>query len=158
MSRPEFNWEYSHGGNLAQQSPYRQSLSADAGGGRQWLHSNQAQTQAFMDASPRMSNHPQSSPSDPFSGYNQSIMNQYSNYKPNYGSSQIESMVQNPTPSPGYNRSMGMSEFSNSGMQNNGLGGGMSSRSRRGRLAGGFAGRNGLNDHHLPQAHQGSWF
>lgn len=52
-------------------------------------------------------------------------------------------MVQNPTPSPGYNRSMGMSEFSNSGMQNNGLGGGMSSRSRRGRLAGGFAGRNG---------------
>ncbi|KAH8324352.1 hypothetical protein KR074_005985 [Drosophila pseudoananassae] len=159
MSRPEFNWEYSHGGNLAQ-SPYRQNQSsASCGDGRQWLHSNQAQTQAFMDASPRMSSPPQSSPSDPFAGYNQSIMNQYSNYKPSYGHSQVmESMVQNVTPTPGYNRSMGMSEFSNSGMQNNGLGGGMSSRSRRGRLAGGFTGRNGLNDHNLPQAHQGSWF
>ncbi|XP_016963329.1 uncharacterized protein LOC108033499 isoform X2 [Drosophila biarmipes] len=91
-SGPEFSWEYSHGG---QGSPnYSQvgmRASPPGGGGRQWLHSNQASTQNYMQgSSPHGSGlHPHhASPGDPFASYNQNMLNMYTNFKPSYGHSQ----------------------------------------------------------------------
>jgi len=104
---PEFNWEYSHGGqgnpNYSQVSFFRpfgvygyghpffkvgMRGTPPGGGGRQWLHSSQANTQNF---SPHGSgSHPHhASPGDPFASYNQNMLNMYTNFKPSYGHSQV---------------------------------------------------------------------
>ncbi|XP_016963328.1 uncharacterized protein LOC108033499 isoform X1 [Drosophila biarmipes] len=172
-SGPEFSWEYSHGG---QGSPnYSQvgmRASPPGGGGRQWLHSNQASTQNYMQgSSPHGSGlHPHhASPGDPFASYNQNMLNMYTNFKPSYGHSQVgPAMVQGVGQEPGQemgrgmgngmSESMGFNEGMSQGMS---LGGGMGVGARRGgqRLAGGYAGRsNGLYDPNPSQAHRGSWF
>ncbi|XP_017057291.1 uncharacterized protein LOC108098694 [Drosophila ficusphila] len=175
---PEFNWEYSYGG---QGNPYAQAGRASAavpgGGGRQWLHSTQANTQHFVTGSgfPGSGSHPQhASPNDPFASYNQSMMSQYTNFKPSYGHSQVgPAAIQTVGPDPsqemgrgmgrgmgnGMSESMGFNEGMNQG--ENIFGAGMGGGSRRGgqRLAGGYSARsNGLNDSHLHRNHRGSWF
>ncbi|XP_017011264.2 ATP-dependent RNA helicase glh-2 [Drosophila takahashii] len=176
---PEFSWEYSHGGqgnpNFSQMG---RGGTPPGGGGRQWLHSNQGNTQNFMPgSSPHGSgSHPHhASPGDPFASYNQNMLNMYTNFKPSYGHSQVgPAIVQGVGREPsqemsrgmgnGMSESMGFNEGMNAGMNrgmSNGFGGGMGVGSMRGgqRLAGGYAGRsNGLNDPNPSQSHRGSWF
>nr|XP_016931814.1 uncharacterized protein LOC108011224 [Drosophila suzukii] len=166
---PEFNWEYSHGG---QGNPNYSQVgmrgTPPGGGGRQWLHSSQANTQNF---SPHGSgSHPHhASPGDPFASYNQNMLNMYTNFKPSYGHSQVgPAMVQGVGQEPsqemgrgmgnGMSESMGFNEGMNQGMN---LGGGMGVGAMRGgqRLAGGYAARsNGLYDPNPSRSHRGSWF
>ncbi|XP_016969281.1 RNA-binding protein FUS isoform X1 [Drosophila rhopaloa] len=180
---PEFSWEYSHGGQgNPNYSQMGMNQAPSGGGGRQWLHSNQANTHNFMQgSSPHGSgSHPHhASPGDPFGSYNQNMMNMYTNFKPSYGHSQVgPAMVQgvgnesSQEMGHGMGRgmgngmadSMGMNEGMNPGMSrgmSNGLGGGMGGGSMRGgqRLAGGYSGRsNGLNDPNPSQSYRGSLF
>ncbi|KAH8412456.1 hypothetical protein KR009_002325, partial [Drosophila setifemur] len=93
------------------------SAAPPGGGGRQWLHSNQATTQNYVQGSGQgfgQGSFPQASPADPFAGYNQSMRNQYTDFKPTYGHSQL-----------GLGMSYGMGNEMGGGMPG-GMGGGMS--------------------------------
>ncbi|EDX04693.1 serine/threonine-protein phosphatase 1 regulatory subunit 10 [Drosophila simulans] len=182
---PEFNWEYSHGGpGNPNYSQMGRGSTPPGGGGRQWLHSSQANTNNYGHGSSGMGSHQNNpSPGDPFASYNQNMMNMYTNFKPSYGHSQVgPASVQGMGPEPGQemgnrmgNRmghsmpeSMGFDGGMGSGMDSgmghgmgmsNGLGAGMRVGSMRGgqRLAGGYS-SNGLNDPNPSLSHRGSWF
>ncbi|KAH8305407.1 hypothetical protein KR018_002651 [Drosophila ironensis] len=157
---PEFSWEYSsHGGNRGG-SNYPQ-MGRPSGDGRQWLHSNQATNfNANMNGQVP-------SPENPFAGYNASVLNQYSNYKPNYGSSAVGPMTNGDGQGRGFSSMGAPSYVSQQRERNSDMGGYMGEssmqrtgpmRSRNSRIPGSFNGRNGLNEHNVGQRHQGSWF
>ncbi|KAH8248558.1 hypothetical protein KR032_000979 [Drosophila birchii] len=144
---PEFSWEYSHGGSQGNNYSPMGMNGSTPGGGRQWLHSNQANS-GFMQSSGQNS---YSSPSDPFAAYNQSVTNQYANFKASYGHSQmgpaaVNTMFDdsNQGMGNGMNQSMGMDQSMNQYMgqgMGQGIRNGLGNMGGGQRLTGGYSGR-----------------
>ncbi|KAH8242015.1 hypothetical protein KR038_002393 [Drosophila bunnanda] len=143
---PEFGWDYSHGGSQGNSYSQMGMNGSSPGGGRQWLHSNQAYT-ANTSTTANTSFMQSSGPSDPFASYNQSMMNQYGKFSPTYGDSvmgpaTVNTVLQDPGQGMGngmghgMDESMGMAQIMGQGMRN-----GLGSLGANQRLSGGSSRR-----------------